>query len=204
MTDDRQLLAAWGDGNAAAGHELFERHFAAVFRFFRNKAGDDLEDLVQTTFLRCLETRASFRGEASFRTFLFAVARNELYSYWRKRQKVAATVDIGSVSVEDLGTTPSGAAHQRRERALLARALQAIPLDLQIALELHYWEELTGPELAAALDIPEGTVRSRLRRGKALLEEQIRKLSEGDAELLQSSLSGLEGWAASLKAFMSR
>jgi RNA polymerase sigma factor (sigma-70 family) len=204
MRDDRALLTAWGAGDAAAGAELFERHFAAVFRFFRNKAGDDLEDLVQTTFLRCLEAHATFRGEASLLTFLLTIARHELYAYWKKRQRRAEELDIGELSVEDLGPSPSRLVAEKRERALLARALRAIPLELQIVLELHYWEDLTGPELAAVLEVPEGTVRSRLKRGRELLEERMRALAAGDDGLLQSTLTGLDSWAASLKPLMAR
>ena len=88
--------------------------------------------------------------------------------------------------------------------ALLARALRSIPLDLQVALELHYWEELSGPELAAVLEIPEGTVRSRLRRGRELLAERLQAFACDDAALAKSSLDDIDGWASSLKAFMGR
>src|SRR6185436_6575853 len=74
MRPDAELLSAWRGGDEKAGAELFERHFEALFRFFRNKAGDQAEDLVQETFLACLSGPA-FRGEASFRTYLFTVAR---------------------------------------------------------------------------------------------------------------------------------
>lgn len=204
MRDDGALLAAWGDGDADAGRELFARHFEAIFRFFRTKADDELEDLVQATFLAALESRASFRGDASFRTYLFTIARHQVYAYWRKRQRRADEADVGSLSIEDLAPSPRSAVAERRERALLARALRAIPLELQIALELHYWEDLSGPELAAALELPEGTVRSRLRRGRELLEEKMQELAEGDDALFRSTVDGFDSWAASLKQHLAR
>ena len=63
-------------------------------------------------------------------------------------------------------STASAEAAQHEEQRLLLEALRRIPLDLQIAIELHYWEGMSGPDLAQVLDIPEGTVRSRLRRAR--------------------------------------
>ena len=203
--DDDGLLARWAEGDAAAGREVFQRHFEAVLRFFRNKASEeDVEDLVQTTFANCLASASAFRGDASLRTYLLTIARHELYAHWRKRSKISKELDIGSHSFEDLATSPSGVIVAHQERVLLARALRSIPLDLQVALELHYWEELSGPELADILDVPEGTVRSRLRRGRELLAERLEQLAQGDATLLNASAEDIDGWASSLKAFMGR
>jgi RNA polymerase sigma-70 factor (ECF subfamily) len=205
MRDDSELLRAWGEGDAAAGRELFERHFAAIFRFFRNKADGDVEDLVQSTFASALGSREAFRGDASFRTYLFTIARHELYAFWRKRRRQSDEVDIGSLAVEDLATSPSSALAARRDRVLLARALRSLPLDFQVVLELHYWEELSGPELAAVLEVPEGTVRSRLRRGKELLALRFDELSRAeDGASSTSSADDVDRWAVSLKEAMGR
>lgn len=81
----------------------------------------------------------------------------------------------------------------------MLRALRAIPLDLQIALELHFWEDLSGPEMAEALEVPEGTVRSRLRRAKEAVRAKMEELaSAGDEEALATSHADFEGWAQSL------
>ena len=206
MRTDDELLRAWRGGDASAGRDLFERHFEAVFRFFRNKADRDVEDLVQQTFASCVGARDDFRGESSFRTYLFTIARHELYAHWKKRHRREAEVDLGSMSVEDLATSPSGELAARHDRVLLARALRSIPLDLQIALELHYWEELSGPELSAVLEVPEGTVRSRLRRGRELLAERFDALSRGEGgdAAARSSVDDVDRWAVSLKQAMGR
>ena len=75
--DDFELLDAWRAGSREAGSELFERHFPGLFWFFRNKAGESAEDLVQQTFLSVVESRDRFRKDASFRTYLFTVARRD-------------------------------------------------------------------------------------------------------------------------------
>ena len=140
----------------------------------------------------------ALRSGASFRTYLFTVARHELFEHWRQRQKRAADVEIGEISLADLHTSPSGVVARAAEHKLLLRALRAIPLDLQIALELYFWEDLDGPDIAAALEIPEGTVRSRLRRAREALEEQLQKLAENPS-LLESTRTGLETWARGLR-----
>jgi len=207
MERDEQQLRSWAAGDAGAGRELFERHFEPVLRFFRNKCGGEegeVEDLVQATFAQCLASHASFRGEASFRTYLFTIARHELYAHWRRRQRARAEVDVTSMSVEDLRTSPRSKLAAHQDRQILARALRTIPIELQVALELHYWEDLSGPELAAVLDVPEGTVRSRLRRGRELLQAAFVRLAAEAHGAAPESLEELDTWAKRLRDAMGR
>lgn len=202
MADDAELLRAWRDGDGEAGRALFARHFEAIFRFFRNKAGDEIEDLVQSTFASCLAAREPFRGESSVRGYLLAIARHELYAHWRKRRRDGDAVDIGSLSVEDLAPTPGTVLDARDERARLAHALRSLPLDLQVALELHYWEDLSGSELAEVLGVPEGTVRSRLRRGREELASLLAKLAPRAVDARGED--ELDAWVTSLRSAMAR
>jgi RNA polymerase sigma-70 factor (ECF subfamily) len=197
METDFELLDAWQKGDAAAGSSLFARHFDSVFRFFDRKVQGDASDLVQLTFLACVEAGPSFRRHASFRTFLFAIARNQLYRHWRDRRG-GKEVDFGATSLADLGPTPSRLALDKQQHRLLLEALRAVPLEQQILVELHYWEGMSGPDLAEVLEIPEGTVRSRLRLAREALEQQVARLADSPA-LLQSTVSDLDGWAASLR-----
>jgi len=166
-------LQAWCAGNAKAGEELFERHFDAVMRFFRNKVDEGLDDLVQATFLGCLESRDRYRGDASFRTFLFAVAHNVLRNHFRSRRKDARVVDFSVDSAFGLVPSPSAVVCQHRLGQQVLEALRRIPMQYQIALELHYWEDLSASELAAVEKIPIGTAKTRLKRGKELLIEAL-------------------------------
>ena len=181
---DAELLAAWRDGDRDAGDALIGRYFDPVCRFFRSKLGDDVEDLIQRTFLDCLESRDGLRGP-SFRSFLFAVARNRLFDHLRAgvRRPIDA---LGEKSIADLRTRPSGHLVREEEKDLVARALQAIPVDFQIALELAYWEDLAGAEIAAVLDISEHTVRSRLSRGRVMLRDALQRLATDPGQLSRS------------------
>lgn len=199
MRTDFELLDAWQQGDEASGSELFERHFEPVFRFFRNKVDDDAADLVQQTFLACTQSRTGFRKDASFRTYLFIVARNKLYDFLRERKRSEAYLDFGVTSIQDLDLSPSGVIVVREEHKLLLHALRRLPIDLQLALELYYVEQLRGPELSQILDLPMGTVRSRIRRGLEQLKIAMVEL-EASPDRVETTLSDLERWAAALRS----
>lgn len=192
-TSDTELLDRWRTGDARAGDALFARHFDALYRFFDRKAAVDAEDLIQRTLTACVEARDRFRGEASFRTFLFAIARHQLMADWRNRRREPG-LDFGVTSLQDLAPTPSQELRDKQERRLLLTALRRIPLDLQIAIELIYWENLTAPEVAAILEIPEGTVRSRIRRAREALADALAKLGESHSTIT-TTLGDLDRWA---------
>lgn len=199
--DDFALLDQWGSGDRGAGNTLLMRHFDTVYRFFVSKIGNDTEvdDLIQRVFLACVESRDRFRREASFRTFLLAVARHELFRHFRQnRTRGARSESLGSMSVAELGSSVRAAMVRREEERLLLSALREIPVDLQIAIELHYWEGLTTAELATVLEIPQGTVKSRLRRAREALHEAMARLAQ-DAATLESTISDFEHWAVQVR-----
>lgn len=78
-----------------------------------------------------------------------------------------------SVSAVDLGASPSTLLRATDEQKLLRETMQQLPIDFQIAVELYYWEDMTTVEIAGVLEIPEGTVRSRLARARERLAELI-------------------------------
>jgi RNA polymerase sigma-70 factor (ECF subfamily) len=198
-SSDRELFEAWAGGDREAGEFLFERHFEPVARFFRNKADQGYEDLIQRTFLGCIEARDRFRQDASFRTFLFAVARNVLSKHYREQRRDIARLDFGVTSIQDMGASPSFILAQDQEQQLMLAALRAIPLDSQIVLELHYWESMTAAEVGEMLEVPLGTAKTRIRRAKQLLAAELGALSAGQ-RTPDPTGTGLDTWAVSLKA----
>ncbi len=198
MLTDVELLDAWREGNKRAGKQLFERHYDAVHRFFRNKVGADAPDLVQKTFLGCIESVDRYRGEGSFRSYLFAVAYRQLCKYYRSRTSERARFDVGTVSAADLDPTPSRVVAKRREQRVLLEALRGIPVELQVALELHYWEQMSDAEIARSLGVPLGTMKSRIRRARQLLSERITECAASPSEL-SSTLENLDQWANELR-----
>lgn len=198
VVDDFELLDAWAAGDRGSGGQLLTRHFRTVFRFFSNKVTTGTEDLVQQTFLSCVESHSKFRRDASFRAFLLGMARNVLYNEFRRRRRKDDRIDFTSMSAMDLAPSPSSIIADKIDQRLLLEALRAIPLDYQIALELQLWEGLTGPEMAEVLGIAEPGVRSRLRRAKEALGKRMTQL-RSSAGLLESTAGDLEQWAASLR-----
>ena len=201
--NDFELLEVWRGGDEAAGRELFARYFDAVYRFFRNKVDDAAEDLVQQTFMGLVQGKDRFRGDASFRTYVFMIARKRLYTFLRDRDRNREPLEFHSTSVADLGlVSPSRAVAVRQEQQLLLQALRRLPLEMQVALELFYWEELSVTEIADVLETPVGTVKSRLQRARVRLDEILVQLSESDEALLKSTMDNFEMWAKDLQAHL--
>ena len=174
---DGELLESWRSGNRTAGEALIERHYGPVVRFFRTKAGEDADDLVQHTFLRCAEPQVVFRGTSSFRAFLFGIARNVLYEHIRSRLRDRKVdPDFAVSSAVDLNPRASTMAVRKAEQQRLIQALQRLPVELQMSLELYYWEELSVEELAVALEVPPGTIKSRLYRAREMLRDALQHL----------------------------
>ena len=189
---DEDLLSQWSAGSRDAAALLFDRHFAMVHRFFRNKVGAESADLVQQTFLACIEARERYRGHASFKTYLLAIARHQLFAFYRERRRLA--LDVTVTSLRDLGTSPSGRLARHEHEWLLAEALTHIPLESQVILELVYWEDLNGTELACVLEVPINTASSKLRRARLALAAALEKSTRapGPANALLERVRTLE------------
>jgi RNA polymerase sigma-70 factor (ECF subfamily) len=203
VPDDAELFDRWVAGDRVAGSQLIRRHFDTVYKFFRNKVSSDAEDLIQRTFLACTEARDRYRRDSSFRAFLFGLARIELLNHFRRQGKPGVRVDGSVTTVHDLGTSPSALVVRHQEQQILLAALRRIPVDLQIVLELSYWERLSSGELGLVLDIPAPTVRSRLRRAKELLRVEIGAVAPR-SEVTEGVLSNLDAWASSLRKVTER
>jgi RNA polymerase sigma-70 factor (ECF subfamily) len=195
---DVELLTLWRAGDERAGNALVRRHFAALYRFFRNKVDESPKDLMQRTFLTCVEVLDRVPDDISFRTYLLGIARNKLLHHWRGQERQRRAMRTAASLDRDVPGSPSWAVALAQEQRLLLRALRRLPLDLQITLELFYWEELAVGEIARVVDIPAGTVKSRLHRARELLRESIVELAESE-DLRRTTVEGLDGWVTSLQ-----
>ncbi len=194
---DRALLDAWAQGDADAGDELVRRYVDVVHRFFASKLDGDIEDLAQTTLLACVQQRAHFRGEASFKTYLLAIARRKLMLHLRKSYRGERALRLNDVSMLDIVGSPSQRVLEREEFRLLAFVLRQLPLELQMTVELFYWEELATADIAIILEVAKGTVKSRLARARELLREGVENAA-ASPQLRRSTLENLDDWARQL------
>ena len=198
------MLAQWAAGDRQAGAELFDRYFSAISRFFRHKVSGTLQeqdDLVQATFTACLSAAPRYRAEGSVRAFLFSIAYNVLRRHYDNRAR-DARVDFGTVSIHDLAPGPSTAMGRQAEIAILIAAMRKLPVELQTALELRYWEETTVAEIAVVLELPVGTVKSRLRRARTLLRQLIEAVLDQDRDAFNTGRGGAPNAEAVAEAVM--
>ena len=179
MTDaaddaDRALLARLRRRDEQAFRELVGRHQAVVRAYAAGILGDphEAEDAAQEAFLRAYRRLGAFRGDAPLRSWLLRICRNHCLDRLRARPSVTM------VALEEepaAGATDATAAGVARtiDRERLVTAIIALPEALQQAVVLRELRGLSYEEVAAALDVPVGTVRSRLSAGRALLRAAL-------------------------------
>jgi RNA polymerase sigma factor (sigma-70 family) len=195
VDDDLALLDQWCAGDRVAGNTLFKRHFESLYRFLAHKVEGDIDDLVQDTFMACMHSRNTFRRQSSFRTYLFAIARNTLYGYWRRRSGTREELDFEEISIASLSTSVGGRLTRREDRETLLLALRELSLEQQILLEMYYWEEFTRDQLADIFDVDTATIGSRLFRARQALRERLESMLEHPPVALGEDL---DAWARSL------
>lgn len=156
-----------------------------ISHFFEHKLPGDADDLTQQTFLACVKARDQFRGKSSFRTYLFTIARNELYMRLRRTTKFEH-VDPEASSLNELVSSPSKQLAKHQELAQIRAALHRIPVEQQLRLEFHYWHDLDAAALADLFDTTPGSIRVRLLRARRALRE---RLGSGGIDALDDRLS---------------
>lgn len=175
--EDRALWRRWLGGDAEAGGALSRRLNPVLRSFFASKVvASDVEDLVQQVWLALSETLRRHRDveiTTTVRAYLLGVARHVLFRHIRQRARGDAIDPIQS-SIAALEPSLSQIVGRELEAQRMLRALQRLPVDVQILLELRYVQSLTGPEIASLYAIAEGTVKSRLARARRLLEDELK------------------------------
>lgn len=176
---DSDLLPRCRGGDEAAWRELVARHTRRVFGLAYRFTGrvDDAEDLVQEVFVKVYQTLDRYRaGDGSFTAWLMAVARNQAIDQYRRRRQERLR------RVEDPERVEQTASHEetplqdmeRGERvALVHRGLRALPEDLRLPLILCDLQGLPYDEIAASLQVPLGTVKSRINRARLELAKRL-------------------------------
>lgn len=163
--------------------EIFERHFAAVHRYLARRAGRDrADDLASQAFLVAFQRRGDYReGLGSARPWLLGIATNLLREDHRSEQRVLTTITQLSNEAWVSGTRSAGGELRDDD---LANALVRLDADQRDALLLHVWGELSYAEIAKSLNVPIGTVRSRIFRACAALRAELRQPPAGDASTI--------------------
>jgi RNA polymerase sigma factor (sigma-70 family) len=182
---DADEVARARDGDEVAFEALVSRHEAATYRVCRRLLADADEalDATQEAFLRAYRGLARFRGAASFRTWLIGIAinvcRNRLASPTRRAQRRALPLDADPATeavarpLPDPAPGPEARAYGSELRRALLAALAALSAEHREVLVLREIEGLDYAQLAGALGVAEGTVKSRLARARAALRAAL-------------------------------
>jgi RNA polymerase sigma-70 factor (ECF subfamily) len=170
-------------GDQLAWETIVRQYRRKVFNVAYKFVGrhDEAEDLTQDIFLKIFKSLDTFDRRANFQTWLISVSRNLCIDHYRsvrkERETIDRDVDSTEVAPPSAGTPSQIAALEQRDRVeLLRQAMAALPATLRTAVLMRDIQECSYHEIARALKLPEGTVKSRINRGRSELARQIRKL----------------------------
>ena len=172
-------------GDQAAWDLVVRQHWRKVFNVAYKFVGkhDEAEDLAQDIFLKVFKSLHTFDRRANFQTWLVSVSRNLCIDHYRsvrkERQTIDRNVDANELAPASPDAGPIAALEQRDRVLLLRQALGALPDTLRTAVVMRDIQELSYQEIADRLRLPEGTVKSRINRGRTELARQIKTLTTG-------------------------
>ncbi len=158
-----------------------------VMRYVRNPA--EAEDIAQEAFIKAYRALPQFRGDSAFYTWLYRIAintaKNAVVS--RERSPIEYNIDRNDATEESYdmqgrmkdSETPEGLVLTDEIRTTVNAAIDALPEDLRTAIVLRELEGLSYEEIAAAMDCPVGTVRSRIFRAREAIDRRLREVFEG-------------------------
>ncbi len=171
-------------GDQAAWAELVRSHTRRIYNLCYRFTGrtQEAEDLTQDVFLRVYRTLGSFQGsQGSFTTWLTSLTRNLLIDHYRKHKKERMDVSVDDESTSDLAETnvtftrPDVVIIEQESRQAIQVAIAKLSPDLREAVILRDMQEMEYREISLVLGVPEGTVKSRINRGRVALGQILRR-----------------------------
>jgi RNA polymerase sigma-70 factor (ECF subfamily) len=183
-------------GDQSAWEAIVKQHRRKVFNVAYKFVGkhDEAEDLTQEIFLKIFKALDTFDRRANFQTWLISVSRNLCIDHYRsvrkERETIDRDVDANELTPASPHVSPIAALEQRDRITLLRQALAALPDTLRTAVVMRDLQELSYQEIATHLGLPEGTVKSRINRGRTELARQVRKLRGEDYSPTGASSDG--------------
>jgi RNA polymerase sigma-70 factor (ECF subfamily) len=174
---ESELIAQAQHGDRSAFGELARRHYTSVISVVYRVCGDPqlAEDAAQEAFIRAWLNLPTYQPRASLRNWLFRIATNVALDLLRRERHLAPD-DLEDLHLADSNPDPETAQGQIEQTALVQQAVLALPPASRAVLVLREYEGLSYQEIAAALDIPVGTVMSRLSYARSLLRQKLEAL----------------------------
>ncbi len=183
---DDQLVARVQKGDKRAFDLLVLKHqfkvHAIVSKYVKDY--DEVNDVVQETFIKAYRALETFRSESAFYTWLYRIAVNTSKNYLlaRNRRPPSFDVDLGDAGNAELSSqlqnldSPDNILSRNELETVIDLAIKGLPADLRNALILREFEDLSYEQIADIMDCPVGTVRSRIFRAREALEEKIKEM----------------------------
>lgn len=173
-----RLVVRCQAGERDAHEELYRRIWPLLLKFARKVMGPDgAEDVAQEAFITVLRRVDRYSGRSAFTTWLYRVTANQAVDMIRRQARQLPSGLSPDTGWEDpQATAPDEALERNASRTTMLAAMRRLPVDYRAALYLHYYRELPVEQVAARLDCPVGTVKSRLHRGR---RELARILNRG-------------------------
>src|SRR3990167_9195167 len=171
-------------GDQTAWDAIVRQHGRKVFNVAYKFVGrhDEPEDLAQDIFLKIFKALKTFDRRANFQTWIISISRNLCIDHYRsvrkERQTIAREVDTTALQPASRERTPYALAEHQDLRVMLRVALEKLPLTLRTAVVLRDLQELSYQEIADRLGLPEGTVKSRINRGRIELARQLKRIQD--------------------------
>ena len=184
------------NGDQAAWEAIVRLYRRKVFNVAYKFVGrhDQAEDLTQDVFLKLYKSLDTFDRRANFQTWLISVSRNLCIDHYRavrkERETINRDVDPSDFAPASRDTRVDTQLEQRDRVKLLRKALDKLAPTLRTAVMLRDIQELTYQEIADRLHLPEGTVKSRINRGRTELARQIQRLREEQDAVPRTGVSG--------------
>lgn len=180
--DEREIIARCRGGDSSAFDAIVERYQQRVFTlcYWMLKNRDDAEDAAQEAFLRAYRGLASFRGDCAFSTWIHRIAVNAALDFGQRRSK--APLALSSLQHDDEsempepvspGEGPADQAQRRERRRAVLRALHELPEQQRAMIVLFDIQGHSYEEIAALLELPLGTVKSRLNRARLAMRDRL-------------------------------
>ena len=181
-SSDETLLARYREGDGAAFEILYARHRQGLYRFLLGLSGKPelADEVFQDTWLSLIRSTSQPQGRATFRTWLFQIARNRLIDHWRKHgvhQPLHDSYDEQLHAIGDETNDPEQLLNLSRDNQRLESALQTLPADQREVFLLRAHGDLDLAQIASLTETPLETVKSRLRYAqqklRRLLAEEV-------------------------------
>lgn len=163
--NDNQLMLQIRSGDVDKFGILFERHHISVYNFFLRMTGkkEISEDMVQDVFLRMLKYRHTYRGDGKFSNWMFHIARNVQFDYFKKKQREDCQ-DSDEIELVSDNPTPGEAVEQRQDNELIHSALMKLAVEKREVLVLSRFQNKKYEEIADILGCKVGTIKARVHR----------------------------------------